>query len=120
MRARGVPSGGHVEGLDDARTMHGNRRVPARRGWGVRSATFSALLGGEFNEPEGVEVLVEPFMIHQFGMSAGFHEAPFVENEDAIGSLNRRQAVGDDKGCSAFHELFQCLLDESFRLTVEG
>jgi hypothetical protein len=34
----------------------------------------------EFGEPKGVEVLVEPFMVHQFGMGAGFHEAPFVED----------------------------------------
>jgi hypothetical protein len=34
--------------------------------------------------------------------------------------LDGCQAVGDHKGRPAFHELFQRLLDESFRLTVEG
>jgi hypothetical protein len=81
---------------------------------------FSILLGGEFDEPERVKILVESFMVHQFSMSAGFHEAPFVEDEDAIGSLDGRQAVSNDKGRSSFHELLQCLLDESFGLTVQG
>ena len=81
---------------------------------------FSILLGGEFDEPQGVQILVESFMVHQFSMSAGFHEAPLVEDEDAIGSLDGRQAVGDHKSRSAFHELFQRLLDKSFRFTVEG
>ena len=45
-------------------------------------------------------------------MGAGFHEAPFVEYEDAVSSLDGRQAVGDHKGCPALHELFQRLLDE--------
>jgi hypothetical protein len=87
---------------------------------GVKSDFFSILLGGKFDEPKGVEVLVEPFTVHQFGMGTGFHEAPFVQDEDAICSLDGRQAVGDHKRRPAFHELFQRFLNESFRLTVEG
>src|SRR5438067_4353221 len=35
----------NVEGLNDARTMHGKRRVSARRGWaGEKSDFFSILL----------------------------------------------------------------------------
>ena len=71
-------------------------------------------LRGEFGESKAVEVLVEPFTVHQFGMGAGFNEASFVEDENSISSLDGRQAVGDHKGRSAFHELLQCLLDESF------
>ena len=97
---------GYVEGLNDARTLLAD--------------FFSILLGGEFDEPKSVEILVEPFMVHEFGMVAGFHEAPFVQDEDAIGSLDGRQTVSNHKGRSAFHELLQCLLDEPFRLTVEG
>ena len=78
------------------------------------------VLRGDFGEPKGIEVLVEPFMIDQFGMRARFYEASLIEDEDAISSLDCRQAVGDYKGRSAFHELFQRLLDQSFRLTVEG
>ena len=36
---------GYVEDLNDARTMHGNRRVSARQGWeGEKGDFFSALL----------------------------------------------------------------------------
>jgi len=81
----------YVDPLSDAGTLTGKRRVMARRGWvGEKSDFFSILLGGEFDESEGVEVLVESFMVHQFGMGAGFHEAPFVEDKDPISSLNRR------------------------------
>src|SRR4249920_2988563 len=65
------------------------------------------VLRGEFGEPKGVEILVEPFTVHQFGMGTCFSEAAFVEHEDAISSLDGCQAVGDHKGRSAFHELFQ-------------
>jgi hypothetical protein len=87
------------------------------------TAFLSVLLEGlcrEFDESEGVKVLVQPLLVHQFGMGAGFHEAAFVEDKDPIGSLNRRQAVSNHKGRSSFHELLQCLLDESFGLTVQG
>ena len=67
-------------------------------------ATSLRGLGGKFGKPKGVEVLVEPSTVHQFGMGAGFNEAPFVEDEDAIGSLDGRQAVGDHEGRTAFHE----------------
>ena len=54
-------------------------------------AEFSSiLLGREFSEPKGVEVLVETFTVYQFGMGTGFHEAPFVEDENAIRSLDGR------------------------------
>ena len=44
MKALNVPLG-YVEGLNDARTMHGKRRVPPRRGWaGEKSDFFSTLL----------------------------------------------------------------------------
>ena len=76
-------------------------------------------LRGEFGESKGIEVLVEPFLVEQFGMGAGFHEAPFVEDENAIGPLDGRQAVGDHKSRAALHELFQRLLDEPFRLAIE-
>ena len=66
----------------------------------VRHSRVSALLqqklhescglGGEFGEPKGIEVLVEPFTVHQFSMAAGFHKAPFVEDEDAVSSLDGR------------------------------
>ena len=87
---------------------------------GEKGDFFSILLGGEFDESQGVEILVESFMVHQFSMGAGLHETSFVEDKDAIGSLDGRQAMGNHKGSSAFHESLQCLLDESFRLTVEG
>ena len=51
---------------------------------------FSILLGREFSEPKGVEVLVKTFTVYQFGMGTGFHEAPFVEDENAIRSLDGR------------------------------
>ena len=36
----------YVEGLNDARTTHGKRRVSARRGWaGEKSGFFSSLVG---------------------------------------------------------------------------
>jgi hypothetical protein len=52
------------------------------------SPFFSILLGGKFDEPKGIEVLVKSFIVHQLGMVTGFYEAPFVEDENPIGSLN--------------------------------
>jgi hypothetical protein len=44
MKGGGGPSG-YVEGLNDARTPHGKKRVLARRGWaGEKSDFFSILL----------------------------------------------------------------------------
>ena len=91
-----------------------------RRSSGIRLLLWVSRLRREFDEPKGVEVLVEPFTVHQFGMGTGFHKAPFVKDEDAIRSLDGRQAVGNHKGRSAFHKLFQRFLNESLRLTVEG
>ena len=106
--------------LHERRTMRPAQRLSPEH-WRLQQKLHASCgLGGEFDEPKGVEVLVEPFTVHQFGMGAGFHEPPFVENEDTISSLDGRQAMGDHKGRSAFHELLQRLLDESFRLTVKG
>ena len=40
------------------------------------------------------------------------HQAPAIENKNAIGIADRCQAVGDDQGCAVGRELFQCLLNE--------
>ena len=65
---------GYVEDFDEPRTKLAD--------------FFSILLGGEFDEPQGIEVLVQPLLVHQLGMGTGFYEAPFVEDENPIGSLN--------------------------------
>ena len=43
----------YVEGLNDARTMHGKRRVSARRGWAGEKGDFFSTLLGQQRQPPG-------------------------------------------------------------------
>jgi hypothetical protein len=43
VKGRGYPLG-YVEGLNDARTTHGNRRVSARLGWAGETSDFFSIL----------------------------------------------------------------------------
>jgi len=45
---------GYVEGLSDARTMHGKRRVLARRGWAGEKSDFSTILLWDLVENSGL------------------------------------------------------------------
>lgn len=74
----------------------------------------------EFRESERVEVMIQSFLVHQLLVGPDFRDAAFVKDDDAVGTLNGGEAVGDDKGRSSFHQLFKRLLHESLRLTVEG
>ena len=86
---------------------------------GAGTCSSIELLRGELRETECKEVVVEPFAVHQFAVGTCFHKAAFVQNEDAIGPLDRRETMGDDERGSAFHQLLQRLLDQSFRFAVE-
>ncbi len=63
--------------------------------------------------------MVEPFLVHQFAVSPRLHKASFVQDEDAIGALDGGEAMGDHERGSAFHQLLQRFLDQTFRLAVE-
>ena len=56
---------------------------------------------------ELVELEVEPFFSEQLLVRSAFTQLAFVENEDAIRPLDRRQAVRDHDRGAAFDELFQ-------------
>src|SRR5512146_2296368 len=57
---------------------------------GAGTCSSIELLRGELRETECKEVVVEPFAVHQFAVGTCFHKAAFVQNEDAIGPLDRR------------------------------
>ena len=47
------------------------------------------------------------------------HQAPGLNDEDAMRVDDRRQPVGYDESLAAFHQRFQRPLDEGFVLGVE-
>ena len=53
-------------------------------------------------------------------MGANFHNIPMVHTQDHIRIADGGKAVGDDKGCSALHEVFHTSLDEDFSSCING
>ena len=45
---------------------------------------------------------------------------PVLDDDYPVGIVDRRQSVGDDKGGPVLHQVFQGLLDLSFRFGVKG
>src|SRR5580658_8753393 len=76
------------------------------------------------NEPLGVDHLlvcelhpiqsrIDPGACDQLFVRSGLHDVPLVEDDDPIGSSNRRESVGHDQRRSATNDLFQGFLESS-------
>ena len=52
-------------------------------------------------------------------MRAFLDDSTAVQDQDAVGLEDRCEAMGDDEGGSADHQLVECLLDENLAFGVE-
>jgi hypothetical protein len=50
-----------------------------------------------FGQSQGVEIVIEPFVLHQGGMVALLDDAASIEHENPVGSLNCAQPMRDYK-----------------------
>ena len=53
-------------------------------------------------------------------MRAGFDDAAFVHDDDAVGLAHGRQAVGNDEHGAALADVLHVALDDGLRLVVQG
>ena len=53
-------------------------------------------------------------------MAAFFLNAVLAQNEDAVGVLDGRQAVGNRQRCAALRQFVQALADQNLALVVQG
>ena len=71
-------------------------------------------------ELQGRQPGIQRALLDQLAMSAHRHQAPLVDDRDALGVLDRGQPMGDDQRGTPGHQAGQCLLDQVFALRVEG
>ena len=69
---------------------------------------------------QAVEGGVEAVAGQELVVAAGFGQAAVVEDQDAVGVADGRQAVGDDDGSAALHEFFDGRLDELLGFGVDA
>src|SRR5690348_10302262 len=55
----------------------------------------------------------------QLGVGASLHDAPFLQDHDLVGMLDRRQAVRDDEHGPVLHQPVDGVLHQAFGLGVE-
>src|SRR5258708_22016805 len=67
-----------------------------------------------------MEARVDPGRGDEIGVFSGFGDAARVQNDDAVGPLDGRQAVRDHQRRAAAHERFQRRLHMALRFAVEG
>src|SRR5688572_18682692 len=70
--------------------------------------------GGIRCELGGVQALIEAVDADQLLVGALFDDASFIDDDDAVGVLDRGEAVGDDEGGAALGQLGQRCLDRAF------
>src|SRR5215813_5447280 len=75
--------------------------------------------GRRIAELELVKPLIEAAAAQEVLVAALVHETPLVEDDDAVGVLDGREPMGDDKGGPPLHEIDQSALDRGLRLRVE-
>src|SRR5690242_10879313 len=66
-----------------------------------------------------VQPAVEPVGGIELGVGASLHDAAFLQDDDQVGVLDRRQTVGDDQHGPVLHELIDRILHQPLRLGVE-
>ena len=64
--------------------------------------------------------MVEAAPSHEGGVSALLDDPPLVQDENAVGPLHGRQAVGDQDGGPSSHQPVQRLLHQHLRLRIQG
>src|SRR5579863_7821098 len=69
---------------------------------------------------ELVEAVVDAALGEQFLVGALFAEAAFVEDEDAVGVLNRAQTVCDDERGAAVKQAVECFANLEFSFCVDA
>jgi hypothetical protein len=72
-----------------------------------------------FVQADGIKIVVEPLVFYQLRVGSFFDQRPFVQDQNSVGSLNRRESVGDDEGRAPYHEALEGLLDETLRIGIE-
>lgn len=67
-----------------------------------------------FAESDGVEVVIEAFALKKLRVGSFFHDSPFIQDEDAVCTLNGGESMRDDERRSSFHQSFKRFLDQPF------
>src|SRR5260370_21490527 len=67
-----------------------------------------------------VQTLVESRLLEQCLMCPALDNASFLDNQDLIGTLNRREAMSDGDDRAPAHQRFESGLDTSLYLRVQG
>lgn len=53
-------------------------------------------------------------------MGTRFNNPSLINHQNPICVFNRRQPVGNDKGCFVLHQPLQSLLNQVFRFHIQG
>ena len=64
--------------------------------------------------------MIESALFEQFSMGACFPNLAVMHDDDSVGVLNGREAVGDDDGGPALHEFADGVLDEGFGFGIDA
>jgi len=64
--------------------------------------------------------MVVAALLQQLLMITGFDQLPLIENEDQVTVPDRRQTMGDDHRRSSLFDRLHVLLDDFFRLVIQG
>lgn len=57
--------------------------------------------------------------LHELCVTSLLHDPAFLEDENGIGLPNRRETVGNDECCSAFHKFPKGIFDEMLRFHIK-
>ena len=66
-----------------------------------------------------IKFVVRAASFHELFWRAGFHDAAVVYYEDAVGILDGRETVGDNKACTVLKKGFDTLLDHDLGVGVD-
>src|ERR1700722_14623605 len=68
----------------------------------------------------GVELVVAAVEVVEAGMIAAFDDAAGFDDQNLVGATHGGEAVGDDEGGAAAHQVAQTFLDERFGFGVQA
>ena len=66
----------------------------------------------------GITALQNSALCHQFVVRSALHDPPLVEHQDQVGVHHALDAVGDDKGAAASHQVLQRPADLALGLRI--
>src|ERR1700733_5005159 len=81
--------------------------------WSQEEIRFEAVL-------LGVELVVAAVEVVEAGVIAAFDDAAGFDDQNLVGAAHGGEAVGDDEGGAAAHEVAQTFLDERFGFGVQA